>query len=82
MNADNVHGCGALFSSTILRSGRRGQYGPDGIAKLNGREGKRSAEEVTRGPGVWSPEEKEEDMTSSSSASQPPVPPVDIEDVD
>lgn len=76
MKALSVHGCGALFSSTILRSGLLGQYGPViGIPSDNGRDGNRSPDEVSR-----SPDEVEEDIKHSSSASQPP--PVFMDDVE
>src|SRR6187402_537226 len=54
MNALSVHGGGAVFDKTSCNVGRRGQYGPEGIARLKGLEGKKSPE----------------DMKPSSSASQ------------
>jgi len=54
MNAVNVHGGGAVFDSTSCSVGRRGQYGPDGMDRLNGLDGRKSPE----------------DMKPSSSASQ------------
>jgi hypothetical protein len=54
MNALSVHGGGAVFDSTSCNVGRRGQYGPEGIERLSGLEGRKSPE----------------DMKPSSSASQ------------
>ena len=54
MNAVSVHGGGAVFDKTSCNVGLRGQYGPEGIARLSGLEGKKSPE----------------DMKPSSSASQ------------
>lgn len=54
MNAASVHGGGAVFERTSCSVGLRGQYGPEGIAKLSGLEGRNSLE----------------DMKPSSSASQ------------
>ncbi len=54
MKALSVHGGGAVFDRTSCRVGRRGQYGPKGIDRLSGLEGKNSPE----------------DMKPSSSASQ------------
>jgi len=54
INAARVHGGGAAFDRTSCNVGLRGQYGPAGIDKLSGREGKNSPE----------------DMKPSSSASQ------------
>ncbi len=54
MKALKVHGGGAVLDSTSCNVGLRGQYGPVGIDKLNGLEGKNSPE----------------DMNPSSSASQ------------
>lgn len=36
MKALSVHGDGAVFANTSCNVGRRGQYGPPGIARLNG----------------------------------------------
>lgn len=54
MNALRVHGGGAVFDRTSCSVGRRGQYGPEGIDRLSGLEGRKSPE----------------DMKPSSSASQ------------
>jgi hypothetical protein len=54
MKAVRVHGGGATLAKTSCNVGRRGQYGPDGIVKLNGLEGAKSPD----------------DMNPSSSASQ------------
>ena len=54
MNALNVHGGGAVFDSTSCKVGRRGQYGPEGIDRLKGLDGRKSPD----------------DMKPSSSASQ------------
>jgi hypothetical protein len=54
VKALKVHGGGAVFDRTSCSVGLRGQYGPVGIDKLNGLEGKNSPE----------------DMNPSSSASQ------------
>jgi hypothetical protein len=40
MNELSVHGGGAEFESTSCKVGRLGQYGPEGIATLSGREGR------------------------------------------
>ena len=40
MNAVSVHGGGAVFDKTSCNVGLRGQYGPEGIARLSGLEGK------------------------------------------
>jgi len=54
MKALKVHGGGAESSRTSCNVGRRGQYGPEGMATLKGLDGRNSAE----------------DMKPSSSASQ------------
>jgi hypothetical protein len=54
MNSLSVHGGGATLAKTSCNVGLRGQYGPDGIVKLNGLEGAKSPD----------------DMNPSSSASQ------------
>jgi len=54
VKALRVHGGGAVFARTSCNVGRRGQYGPEGIERLNGLEGTNSPE----------------DMKPSSSASQ------------
>jgi hypothetical protein len=54
MKALNVHGGGAVFDRTSCKVGRRGQYGPEGIDRLRGLEGRKSPD----------------DMKPSSSASQ------------
>lgn len=54
MKAVSVHGGGAKSANTSCNVGRRGQYGPVGIVRLNGLEGARSPD----------------DMNPSSSASQ------------
>jgi len=54
MKAVSVHGGGASFVRTSCNVGRRGQYGPEGIDRLNGLEGTNSPD----------------DMNPSSSASQ------------
>jgi hypothetical protein len=54
MKAVSVHGGGATLFNTSCKLGRRGQYGPDGMVKLNGLEGAKSPD----------------DMNPSSSASQ------------
>ena len=54
MKPVRVHGGGAVFDRTSCSVGRRGQYGPAGIATLSGREGRNSRD----------------DMKPSSSASQ------------
>jgi hypothetical protein len=54
MNALRVHGGGAVLDRTSCSVGLRGQYGPVGIARLSGLEGRKSPD----------------DMNPSSSASQ------------
>lgn len=54
MKALSVHGGGALLERTSSKVGLRGQYGPAGIARLSGLEGRNSPD----------------DMKPSSSASQ------------
>lgn len=54
MKALSVHGGGAVLARTSCNVGRRGQYGPAGIARLSGLEGRKSPD----------------DMNPSSSASQ------------
>lgn len=54
IKAVRVHGGGATLVRTSCNVGRRGQYGPDGMVKLNGLEGAKSPD----------------DMKPSSSASQ------------
>jgi hypothetical protein len=54
MKALKVHGGGAESARTSCNVGRRGQYGPEGMATLKGLDGRNSAE----------------DMKPSSSASQ------------
>jgi hypothetical protein len=54
VNALIVHGGGAVFNNTSCNVGRRGQYGPVGIDRLKGLDGRKSPE----------------DMKPSSSASQ------------
>lgn len=46
MNALSVHGGGAVSESTSSRVGRRGQYGPAGIARLSGLEGRKSPDDM------------------------------------
>jgi len=54
VNAPRVHGGGAVLDRTSCSVGLRGQYGPGGIARLSGLEGRKSPD----------------DMNPSSSASQ------------
>lgn len=42
MKALSVHGGGAVFDSTSCKVGLRGQYGPVGIDRLSGLEGRKS----------------------------------------
>lgn len=46
MKALSVHGGGAVSASTSCNVGRLGQYGPAGIARLNGLEGRKSPEDM------------------------------------
>lgn len=46
MKALSVHGGGAEFASTSCNVGRRGQYGPEGIATLSGLDGRKSLEDI------------------------------------
>jgi hypothetical protein len=46
MKALNVHGGGAELARTSCSVGRRGQYGPEGIATLNGLDGRKSLEDI------------------------------------
>lgn len=54
MKAPRVHGGGAVFDRTSRSVGLLGQYGPEGMVRLRGLEGRNSPE----------------DMNPSSSASQ------------
>jgi hypothetical protein len=54
VKAPSVHGGGAVFDKTSCNVGLRGQYGPGGMERLKGLEGRKSPE----------------DMKPSSSASQ------------
>lgn len=46
MKALSVHGGGAVSANTSCNVGRRGQYGPAGMVRLNGLEGKKSPEDM------------------------------------
>jgi hypothetical protein len=46
MKALRVHGGGAEFARTSRNVGLRGQYGPTGMARLNGLDGKCSPEDI------------------------------------
>ncbi len=55
MKAERVHGAGAVFANTSRNVGLLGQYGPEGMERLNGLE----------------PDCSPADMNPSSSASHP-----------
>ena len=46
MKAPSVHGGGAEFASTSRSVGLRGQYGPAGMARLSGLDGRLSPDDM------------------------------------
>ena len=66
MNPARVHGGGAVFDSTSCNVGLRGQYGPEGMATVSGREGKNSRDDMKPSSSASQSERTEEQVGEES----------------